>query len=180
MLKQFISKTLLIHQNEQRETFYFLSLFILIGLAMGFGKGITETLFLTRFGIEYLPTMFMLTALGLLITGLVYGSIVDIVTPHRLMKILVVSTAAVIVGSWVLIQSMTLSLIYPALYLLQETTYDLFAVHLMFYVSQNLHLSQSKRLSPIILSGISIGGMMSGVGLGIGTLVLSLDNMLWL
>ncbi|OOZ37502.1 hypothetical protein BOW52_10190 [Solemya elarraichensis gill symbiont] len=95
------------------------------------------------------------------------------------MKILVVSTAAVIIASWVLIQSMTLSLIYPALYLLQETTCDLFAVHLMFYVSQNLHLSQSKRLSPIILSGISIGGMISGVGLGIGTLVLSLDNMLW-
>ncbi len=147
---------------------------------MGFGKGITETLFLTRYGIEFLPTMFMLTALGLLITGLVYGSIVDIVTPHRLMKILVVSTAAVIIGSWALIQFMTMSLIYPALYLLQETTCDLFAVHLMFYVSQNLHLSQSKRLSPIILSGISIGGMISGVGLGIGTLFLSLDNMLWL
>ena len=59
---------LLIRQQEYRHVAYFFGLFFLIGGGMAMGRGTADALFFKRYGIEYLPVMYIVGQQGLVET----------------------------------------------------------------------------------------------------------------
>jgi hypothetical protein len=55
-----ISNLLLIRPEERGPVLYFVAFFVLVGAGMALGRGTTDALFIKRYGVQYLPVMYMI------------------------------------------------------------------------------------------------------------------------
>jgi len=177
---QKISNLLLIKSGEQRQVFYFLILFFCIGAGMALGRGASEALFFKRYGIEYLPLMYIITSVILCMVSIVYAAFVDRLPSEKFYKILFTILALSLLGNWYAASYGTTNLVYPAFFLLYEVASELLLVHSAVYISQNFVQTQSKRLTPIILAGHQIGVILGGIMLATASPYLGVKNMMLL
>jgi hypothetical protein len=173
-----ITDLLLIRRAEVPQVTYLLLLFIVIGTGMALGRGTADALFFKRYGIEYLPVMFVLVSILLSLVSVAYAAFVDAQPAERSFRIIFSVLIVLLVGNWLLIVNDTSSLVYPAYYLIYEVTSELFLVHCALYLSQNLVQTQSKRLTPIILAGYQIGIIIGGLFLATMSKAVGVQNML--
>jgi len=173
-----ITDLLLIRRAEVPQVAYLLLLFVVIGTGMAMGRGTADALFFKRYGIEYLPVMFVLVSILLSLVSITYAAFVDAQPAERSFRIIFSVLIVLLIGNWLLIVNDSSSLVYPAYYLIYEVTSELFLVHCALYLSQNLVQTQSKRLTPIIFAGYQIGIIIGGLFLATMSRSVGVQNML--
>ncbi len=173
-----LSSMLLVHRDERGQLGYLLIVFMLMGAGMALGRGTADALFFKRYGIEYLPVMFILVGVLLSTVSVLYAAFVDSVPSERFFKIIFSVMVVLLVGNWIMIRLDISDLVYPVYFLLYEIASELFLVHSALYLGQNLVQTQSKRLMPIILAGSQVGVIIGGLFLATMSHSLGVQNML--
>lgn len=173
-----LGRLLLIEEGEYRSVAYFLSFFLVIGAGMALGRGTADALFLKRYGVEYLPGMYVLLSFLLSGVSLIYAAFADRLPAERFFGLLLGVLGVLLLGNWALMTFTSNDLAYPAYFLLYEVASELLLVHGALYLGQNLDTLQSKRLYPLILAGAQVGTVCGGLVLaGLGAF-LGVQNIL--
>jgi len=171
---------LLVRRGEYAQVTYLFTLFVTIGVGMALGRGTADALFFKRYGIEYLPAMYVLVSFLLSGVSVIYAAFVDMIPAERFFKILFGTLAGLLVANWMAITSGGSDWVYPAYFLLYEVASELLLVHGALYLGQNLVQTQSKRLTPLILAGQQVGVITGGLLLAIASPVFGVHNILLL
>ncbi len=173
-----ISDLVLVYKDERRQLSYLLIVFILMGAGIALGRGTADALFFKRYGIEYLPVMFVLLGFLFSVITVMYAAFADAFTSERFFKVIFAIMIALLLGSWMMMRLGVSDTVYPVYFLLYEIASELFLVHSVFYLSQNLSQAQSGRLMPIILAGSQLGVIIGGLFLAGMSRALGVQNML--
>lgn len=173
-----LTRLLLIKDSERREVAYFFGVFLLVGAGMALGRGTADALFFKRYGIEYLPAMYMLLSVVLMALSMAYAAFSDRLPAERLYKILFVALVLMLLVNWGLIVWSGWSQAYPLYFLIYEVASEILLVHGTLYLSQNLETQQLKRLSPLIFAGAQIGTIIGGLLLASSAHTIGVQNIL--
>ncbi len=158
-----IASFFLIKENELPQVKYFLLLFILIGAGLALGRGSTDALFFKRYGIEYLPVMYLVLSVSLCVFSVIYATVADRFSPEKIFRYLFITLSAMLAINWGLMSFSNTELVYPLYFLIYEIASEIFIIHAAHYLSQNFLLVQAKRLVPLIMAGTQVGIIIGGV-----------------
>jgi ATP/ADP translocase len=154
-------RTLLPVRPEERGLTAFLYvLLVLMVMADWVGKIGSDSLFVKRFGVEYVPIMYIVTPIAMLVTAALLFAIIDRVKRRAL---LLGYVAAVLLASVVLQAMLPLGgLVYPIAYVfthgVKETIYLVFWV----YAGNLFDSEQSRRLFPLFAGAVLVGKILGG------------------
>lgn len=152
-----VASLLLIREGEQKQVIYFFTLFAILGCGMAFGRNSANVLFFKRYGIEFLPVMYMVLSVILALVSTFYAAFADRISPERLSVILSSLLIVFLMGNWAWMSFSDMGLAYPAYFLFYEIASEILVIHLVHYASQNFDSLQAKRLFPMIMAGTQIG-----------------------
>lgn len=155
----------LVADGEAGAAAYFLGLFFVIGTGFALGRGSASSLFLQRFGIEYLPHTLAVLAVAILVASLAYAAIADRIRPDRLLVVLMAMLLVALLPLWLAMGMMGLPLAYPAYFVTFHVFSEVLLLQCTLYFAMSFDGSQSKRLLPIALAGLQAGEMCGGLGL---------------
>ncbi|MDH5514597.1 MAG: cyclic nucleotide-binding domain-containing protein [Gammaproteobacteria bacterium] len=177
-----LTRLLLIQEEESGQVLFFLLFFIILGAGLSIGRASADAMFLKRYGIEYLPLVFLGLSLFLGLASMIYATVVDYFPAETFFRGMLSVLAVLLLVSWVCITYFPLAGIYPFYYLLHKVAAELLLVHATLYVSQNFNTLQSKRLSSIIFAGAELGALAGALFTSISASVLGVHNLLlvWL
>ena len=173
-----IFRLLLIRKNEYRQVGYFFLLFCLIGAGLSIGRGTSDALFFKRYGIQYLPVMYMILSVLLCTISTVYAAFADRIPAEQFFKYLFIGGAAVLSISWLMMSQGTWNYVYPFYFLVYEIASELLVIHAALYLGQNFDTRQAKRLTPVIMAGSQIGIIAGGLFLAGFSHTFGVQNML--
>ncbi|NOY66188.1 MAG: hypothetical protein GXP13_02110 [Gammaproteobacteria bacterium] len=157
---------------------YFVMFFLILGAGMAIGRGTTDALFFKRYGIEYLPVMYMILSLMLFLVSTGYAAFADRLPPERFFKILNSILIVTLIAAWLSMTFFPFDSIYPIYFLIYEISSELLILHAALYLAKNLDSMQAKRLTPIILAGSQIGTIFGGLVLAISAPVFGVQNLI--
>lgn len=152
-----------ITEGEGKQLGFFLLLFACLGMGMAIGRGSADALFLKRYGVEYLPIMYITLSVTLALISTLYAAFVDRLPPEKFFQIMLLLQTVILFLFWLIINLTDLNEIFPAYYLLYEIISEVMLVHAAFYIDQNLDTMQSKRLTPLIFAGYQSGMILGGI-----------------
>ena len=162
----------LVLEGETGAAAYFLGLFFILGAGFALGRGSAGSLFLQRFGVQYLPHAFAALAIGIALFSFAYAAIADRVRPDRLLVIILAVLLATLLPLWVAMGWAGVRLSYPAYLVTFQVFSEILVLQATLYFGMSFDNSQSKRLLPIALAGLQAGEMCGGLGLAaLATLV---------
>ena len=175
---RYLHQLFLVEEDEAGTVFYFLVLLLVIGCGMALGRATANALFLKRFGIDYLPLVYLVQGGACFVTSLLYASVADLISAERFFKILFALLATAVLLFWALISRTADPLLFPAYFLFYEVVSEVLLIHSALYLNHNLNTLQAKRLSPVIFSGLQIGTILGGLFLAAYAPVLGTRNLL--
>ena len=159
----------MVKRGEMPRFTYFFVLFLIISAGLAIGRGTADSLFIKRFGIEYLPVMYIAMGIGMALVSLAYAAYVDRLAPEATLNILLAGLALLLVGNWYLMTRPDDAAAYPIYFILFEISSELIVMHAAFYFSANFDPEQSKRLLPMTMAGLQMGEIIGGVLLTFAT-----------
>lgn len=165
------AKTLMVKRAEWPKLGYFFCLFLVISAGLAIGRGTADALFLKRFGIQYLPIMYLGLGVLMATVSTVYAAYADRLAPERTFYILLSTLGVMLVGNWYLMIEHIDSVAYPLYYLMFEISSELLIMHSSLYFSANFDNEQSKRLLPMTMAGLQLGEVAGGLILTMSTLI---------
>ncbi len=157
---------------------YFILFFLVIGSGMAIGRGTTDALFFKRYGIEYLPVMYIILGCLLFLTSTFYAAFSDRLPPEKFFRILNSILISLLVMAWVSMSFFNFKHIYPVYFLIYEIASEVLLIHAALYLAKNLDVVQAKRLTPIVLAGSQIGTIIGGLFLALSAPHLGVQNLL--
>ncbi|MGD8526827.1 MAG: hypothetical protein PVJ63_11300, partial [Thioalkalispiraceae bacterium] len=169
---------ILVRENEYRHVFYFFLVYLLAGCGNAFGRSSTDALFFKRFGIEHLPTMYILLGVSLSLTSVFYAAFADRLKPERFFVILYILLIGILLSNWSIMVFGSTSYIYPVYFLVYEIASEVFLIHAAFYLSQNFNSMQAKRVFPVIMSGTLIGSIIGGTIISQVSTIIGIHNII--
>lgn len=146
---------------------YLSLLYLVVGLGMALGRSSSDALLFKRFGVEYLPHMFFLTSVLLVVFSAAYAEFADRMHPARMFKYVVSLTGIFLLATWAAMQGADGKIAFAVYFLGYGVVSEILVVHFNLYVSGFLDASQSKRLFPPINAASRLGGVVGGVALGL-------------
>ncbi len=173
-----IRKLFLVHEDESGEVLYFLLFFLLVSAGMAIGRSTADALFFKRFGIEYLPLMYIIQSVLLAAASTLYAAFADRIPAESFFKALLGILVILVGASWMVISNTGSTWVYPFYYLVYEVSSDLLLVHGALYMNQNLNTLQAKRLSPLIYAGAQVGTISGGLTLAVFAPLIGTQNLL--
>lgn len=173
-----LDRLLMINEGERPRLIYFATVFFLLGAGLAIGRGTTDALFYKRYGIEYLPVMYLFLSLSLVVTSIIYAAVSDMLPSERFFRLITSILIMLLLGNWGLMSFTSLQMVFPLYFLLYETASEVLLVHSMLYLSQNLDTGQIKRLSPLILAGMQTGVISGGLFLATVPQSIGVQNIL--
>jgi len=158
-----LAEVLKIHPGEERMASLIVGVMLFTSAGYTLGNTGVEALFFARFGVEFLPYMYM--ALGVLSFFITMGitALLGRVRPERLYMVLPLVMAVVLVGGWALLFT-KLNLLYPALWLGMSVLNSLIGLVSWGLASMMCDTRQSKRLFPLFNTGSILGLVLGGFG----------------
>lgn len=144
---------------------YFFLLLLLIGFGMAIARGVSNTLFLKRYGIDHLPVIFLIQGIALSGLSLAYATVADRYPPERVMAVILGAVIAVVTFLWVAAEFGAPDIVWGALYLLFVIASETLGLHATLYVGATFFGEQAKRLAPIAFAGAPVGDMLGGLTL---------------
>ncbi len=173
-----IARFVLVQDSEHPQVKHFLLLTFLVGCGMAVGRATSDALFFKRYGIEYLPVMYVIVSVFLALVSLVYIAYSDRLKPERFFRILFVAIIGCLIVSWLVMRFSGMDNVYPAYFLVYELASELLLVHTSLYVGQNLLAMQAQRLMPLILAGSQLGIIVGGIFVAYASSIIGVQNML--
>ena len=167
-----------IKEDEKSLMLYFIIFFVVLGSGMAIGRGTTDALFFKRYGIEYLPVMYIILGFLLFLTSTVYAAFADRLAPEKFFKILNIVIVMLLLGAWSLMTFFTFDHVYPVYFLIYEIASEILVVHATLYMAKNMDILQAKRLTPVILAGAQVGTIIGGLFLALSASSLGVQNLL--
>ncbi|MFO7556138.1 MAG: Npt1/Npt2 family nucleotide transporter [Desulfobacterales bacterium] len=176
MLKH-IGKWLDVYEDEIRLFLWTFSLYFLLTSASVILNNYAETAFLKRYGVEYLPIVYMINAVALfLIMGAMTGLMVRF-PGARILSLLFVFCGVSVAGIRFLIP-FNIDIIYPALFMLKAQYEALLGLLFWNMANDLFNTRQSKRLFPLITAGGVVGTIIGSFGTPFLARAITLDNLL--
>jgi HEAT repeat protein len=157
-----MAKLLLVKQSEWPRLGYFFLLFFVINAGLAIGRGTADALFLKRFGVQYLPVMYIAIGVMMMLISTVYAAYADRMSPERTFYVMLGGLAVLLGGNWYLMSLKVDAVAYPLYYLAFEISSEILFMHATLYFSANFDGDQSKRLLPMTLAGVQLGEMCGG------------------
>lgn len=152
-------------------------LYLTLGLGMAIGRSSSDALLFKRFGVEFLPQMFFLTSLLLVVFSAIYAEFADRMHPARTFKYIVALTGFFLLATWSMMQASESRLAFAMYFLGYGVVSEILIVHFNLYASRFLDITQSKRLVPPINAASRLGAVMGGVALGLFSSRLPIEHM---
>ena len=172
-----ISKWLNVYEDEIRLLLWTFFLYFLLTSSNVILNNYAETAFLKRYGVEYLPIVYMLNAIALFfIMGAMTGIMVR-VPGTRILSYLFVFCGVSVAGIRFLIP-FNIDLIYPALFMLKAQYEALLGLLFWNLANDLFNTRQSKRLFSLITAGGVIGSIIGSFGTPFLAKAIALDNLL--
>ena len=167
MFIQRAAQWFLIRSGEGRLVAYLATLYLIIGLGMALGRSSSDALFFKRFGVEYLPQMFLLTSVLLVAFNALYAGFADKLRPARLFRWLFLGFSGFLLGAWGLMRFDGGKFSFALYFLGYGVISEILLIHMNHYAAGFLDTLQSKRLSPLIDSGARLGAILGGMLMGV-------------
>ena len=177
MLKR-VGAFFLIKEAELPQVGYFLLFFFLIGAGLALGRGTSDALFFKRYGFQYLPVLYVILAVLMMVVTMAYAAFADRLPAERLFKVFFTTIFCLLIGNWALIEFSVTEAAYPVYFLLYELASDLLILHFSLYVNQNFETLQAKRLLPLVFAGAQLGTIVGGVFLAVAAPYTGVPNIL--
>ena len=161
-----IHRLLDIRAGESRMASLIIGIMLFTSAGFTLGSTSVEALFYARFGVQYLPGMYMLLGITSFITSLGMTALLGRLR-HELFYIYVpVGIAILTVLAWVMLFS-GWSIVYPVLWLGKEIINSLITLVVWGLASAVCNTRQSKRLFPLFNAGRILGSVLGGLGTGL-------------
>lgn len=162
-IKEFFHELLLIKEGEAAPLFHFWFIFMLtIGIGLAIGRASSDSLFLSRYGVEYLPVIYIVFAPLLAFVSIFYAALVDNFPPEKFFNIILVGLILSVFLSWLMMSQTDSELIYPFYFIIHKISSELLVVHGSLYLVHNFNTLQAKRLFPLIFTGEQLGCIIGG------------------
>jgi len=172
-----VGKWLGVYEDEIRLFLWTFFLYFLLTSASVILNNYAETAFLKRYGVEYLPIVYMLNAVALfLIMGAMTGLMVRF-PGARILSLLFVFCGVSVAGIRFLIP-FNIDIIYPALFMLKAQYEALLGLLFWNMANDLFNTRQSKRLFPLITAGGVVGTIIGSFGTPFLAKAITLDNLL--
>ena len=177
-MTRFLAKWLKIYEDEIRLFLWATLLLFLIRSSSILFNNFAETAFLKRFGVEYLPIIYVVNSVAtFVIMGFMSGFMARLPGSRLLAYMFVL--CGVSVGAFRLIIPLGHELIYPVLFV-AKSLYEVLLGLLFWNLANDLFdTRQSKRLFPLITAGGVIGGIIGSFGTPLVVQWIRIDNLLW-
>jgi hypothetical protein len=177
-MPKFLSNWLKIYQDEIGLFLWSTLLLFLIRSSDIFFNNFAETAFLKRFGVEYLPIVYMVNSVStFFILGIMAGVMAQL-PGSRLLTYLLLFCGSTVAGLRFVIPA-GFDLLYPLLFIL-KTQYEIMLGLVFWNLANDLfNTRQSKRLFPLITAGGVLGGIISSFGTPFLARAISLDNLMF-
>ncbi len=174
----FMARWLKIYEDEIRLFLWATLLLFLIRSSSILFNNFAETAFLKRFGVEYLPIIYVVNSIAtFVIMGFIAGFMARLPGSRLLAYMFVV--CGVTVAGFRLCIPLGLELIYPVLFV-AKSLYEVLLGLLFWNLANDLFdTRQSKRLFPLITAGGVIGGIIGSFGTPLVVEFIRIDNLLW-
>lgn len=104
---------------------YFWVCYLLIGIGLAIGRGTADALFFKRYGIEYLPLMYMVLSAVLIVVSAVYAAYVDRMPAERSFMVVGGVLIAVLFACWSGMAFTEATFIYPGYFLVYEVASEI-------------------------------------------------------
>lgn len=144
---------------------YFFALLLLVGFGMAVARGAANSLFLKRYGVEFLPVIFLVQGITLSALSLVYATVADRYRPEKVMRAILLIVIAAVAALWMAARAGAPDIVWGAVYLLYVTASETLAMHATLYVGATFFGEQAKRLTPIAFAGGPLGDVLGGLTL---------------
>jgi len=158
-----LAEVLKLRLGEERMATLVIGLMLFASAGYTLGNTGVEALFFSRYGVEFLPYMYM--ALGVLSFIITMGitALLGRVRHETLYVVLPVVVAALLFGGWALLFT-KLDVVYPILWLGMAVIEALNSLVIWGVASMMCDTRQSKRLFPLFNTGRILGSVLGGFG----------------
>lgn len=176
MLK-LLGRWLNIYQDERGLFLWSAVLLFLIRTSSILFNNFAETAFLKRFGVEYLPIVYIVNSISaFVIMGLIAGMMIRL-TANRLLNYLFLF-CGISVGGLYFVIPLDFDLLYPLLFVLKSQYEVLLALAFYNLANDLFNTRQSKRLFPLITAGGVLGSIIGSFGTPFLIKAIPLDRLL--
>jgi len=177
-MTKLITKWLKIYENELGLLLSAVALLFLVRISGMLFNNFAETAFLKRFGVQFLPVMYMINSVAIfVIMGAIVGVMARLPGTTLLLRLLIICGTSVAAMRFVI--PLGYDLVYPVLFIL-KTLYEALLGLLFWNLANDLfNTRQSKRLFPLITAGGVCGDILGGFGTPFLVRLISIDNLLW-
>jgi len=166
-----------IHTDESRMTTLVIGVMLLTSAGFTLGSTGVEALFFARFGVEYLPYMYMILGILSFLTSLGITALLGRVRRENLYIFIPIAIALLTVIAWMTLFS-TWNLVYPILWLGKEVINSLISLVVWGIAGTVCDTRQSKRLFPLFNAGRILGAVIGGIGTGTLVNLIGTQNLL--
>ncbi len=177
-MTRLLAKWLKIYEDEIRLFLWATLLLFLIRSSDILFNNFAETAFLKRFGVEYLPIIYVVNSIAtFIVMGFMAGFMARISGSRILAYMLILCGATA--AAFRLAIPLGFELIYPLLFV-AKSLYEVLLGMLFWNLANDLFdTRQSKRLFPLITAGGVIGGIIGSFGTPVIVKLIRIDNVLW-
>lgn len=177
ILSQILAKLFDIRPDEKRAFGWTSGLMFLILFSEMLFANFADTAFIKRFGVEYLPEMFVIDAVVVFFAmDLIRGLVGRYSAATLLNRIFVIFALIEILCRFLIL--LDFSLLYPAMYILRQQFNGIMLVIFWNISNDIFDTRQSKRIFPLVTAGGILGRVLGSFSTGFLTGVTSLDNLL--
>lgn len=176
MLK-LLGKYLRVYEDEMRLFLWCAALFFLIRSSNILFNNFAETAFLKRYGVEYLPVVYVVNSIStFIIMGFMAGLMARLPGTTLLTYMLLFFGGSVAGLRFVI--PFDFDLLYPVLFVLKSQYEILLALVFWNLANDLFNTRQSKRLFPLITAGGVLGGIIGSFGTPFLARVIFMDNLM--
>jgi ATP/ADP translocase/HEAT repeat protein len=177
-LLRILSAIFPVQRHEWPKALMLLSAAALLGIGMSVSRTAAEGLFLTRYGVEFLPYLQLTNPFLVLVATTIYGTVSSRLSHSRLM----IYTALVPIPLILAMRFFMLfgfSWVYFALFAFVMAYASVISTSWAVYLPGHYDVQEAKRLLPFIGSGLLIGTVVGGIGVAIFVPIIGAVNMLF-
>ncbi len=177
MITSQIRRLLNIHEGESRMAALVIGIMLLTSAGFTLGSTGIEVLFFARFGVEYLPYMYMVLGILSFLTSLGITILLGRFQKETLYIFIPLIVAGLTVIAWLALFS-TWNIIYPILWLGKEVINSLIGLVIWGIAGKVCDTRQSKRLFPLFNAGRILGSVLGGMSVGLLVNLIGTENLI--
>lgn len=178
MLLRILERLFPVQRHEWPKALMLLSVAILLGIGSTSSRAASEALFLTRFGVGYLPYVQLINPLLVLFSTTLYGIFAGRISNDRMM----VYTGLVPIPLILLMRFLmvlNIDWVYFFLFTFVQAYASVLITSWAVYLPGHYDVQEAKRLLPFINSGMLMGYVIGGLGVAISVPMIGAVNVLF-